>query len=248
MLDNQLFQLLGTILTNGLAALQLSSVGVRQNYNPVQTGVPTGPTVFIYKIGDYRRGTPKAYSQYSTGSAAFTGTIAGNVLTVDSVQSGTLRLNQAIVGTGVAAGTIIQAFQTGSGGTGTYLLNLASTVASAEAMTSGPTEVRTTEQVYETTFQFSALSTQDPTNPNQLTASDILNYAAFIMQNPDTTAILEENGVGVLKIGQVRNPYFSDDRQRYEASPNLEMTLTHNQIILTAPPILSGETFNIYSV
>lgn len=248
MLDNQLFTLLGNILTNGLAALQLSNVGVRQNYNPVQVGTPTGPTVFIYKIGDYRRGTPQAFSKYSAGAAAFTGTIAGNVLTVSAKASGTIELNQAVAGAGVAAGTIIQGFQSGTGGTGTYLLNLASTVASPEAMTSGPAEVRVTNQVYETTFQFSALSTQDPANPNQLTASDIMNYVAFIMQNPDTTAQLQGNSVGVLKVGQVRNPYFTDDRQRYEASPNFEMTLTHNQIILTSPPILSGETFNIYPV
>jgi hypothetical protein len=103
-------------------------------------------------------------------------------------------------------------------------------------------------QQYESAFQISGLSTQNPADPNQLTASDIVNLAASIMQSRTTVATLEAQGVGVLKITEVRNPYFSDDRQRYEASPSFDFSLTHKQIIVTAPPILSGETFKIYPV
>lgn len=52
--------------------------------------------------------------------AVVTGVIAASVLTVSAVASGVLRLGQILSGTGVAAGTYISAFGTGTGGTGTY--------------------------------------------------------------------------------------------------------------------------------
>jgi len=248
MLDNQLFQLIKTVMTAGLTQLQLqNTVGLRQNYNAQQVGTPSGPTLFVYKIGDRRRGTPRNYSQQSSGSAAFTGSIAGNVLTVTAVASGTILPMQEITGAGIGPGVLIQNLGTGTGGTGTYILNQSLTVLS-ESITSAHAEVTVEEQVYESTFQVSALATQDPANPNQLTASDIVNYGAYIMQSGVTVAAIEAQGVGILKIGDIRNPYFTDDRQRYEASPSFDFTLTHKQVIISAPPILSGETFNIYSV
>lgn len=55
------------------------------------------------------------------GSAAVvTGSIAGTTLTVTAVTSGTLVLGQTLAGTGIAPNTVIKAFGSGSGGTGTY--------------------------------------------------------------------------------------------------------------------------------
>jgi hypothetical protein len=67
-------------------------------------------------------------------TASFTASIAGNVLTVTAVGSGTLAVGQVITGASVPAGTYISALGTGSGLTGTYILNNATTIAS-EAMT-----------------------------------------------------------------------------------------------------------------
>lgn len=66
-----------------------------------------------------------------TGVAAtVTGAISGTTLTVSAVTSGTLSLGQAITGTGMAAGTRIVEFLTGTGGTGTYRVNNSQTFAS----------------------------------------------------------------------------------------------------------------------
>jgi hypothetical protein len=51
-------------------------------------------------------------------------------LTVSAVSSGTVAVGQTIIGTGIMAGTIITALGTGSGGTGTYTVNLSQTVSS----------------------------------------------------------------------------------------------------------------------
>jgi len=62
--------------------------------------------------------------------AAFTGSISGNTLTVSGVSHGAISPGQAVVGGRVAAGTVIQAYGNGTGGTGTYLLSAPQTLSS----------------------------------------------------------------------------------------------------------------------
>lgn len=71
----------------------------------------------------------------NTAGASFTGAVATNVLTVSAVASGTLAVGQTISDTTghLIEGTRIISLGTGSGGTGTYILNFSQTVAS-EAM------------------------------------------------------------------------------------------------------------------
>lgn len=75
----------------------------------------------------------------SIAANAVTGAIAGTTLTVSAVTSGTLAVGQTISGTGVTAGTTITAFGTGTGGTGTYTVSIAQTVASEAITASGGT-------------------------------------------------------------------------------------------------------------
>ena len=73
--------------------------------------------------------------------AVFTGWILGNTLTVTAMTSGTINVGDIIGGTSVVGGSAIQTLGSGTGGTGTYLLNISQTVASSgspEAMTSAP--------------------------------------------------------------------------------------------------------------
>jgi Tfp pilus tip-associated adhesin PilY1 len=68
-------------------------------------------------------------------SASVTGTISGTTLSVTAVTSGTLAIGRLVTGTGITAGTVITALGTGTGGTGTYTVNLSQTVLS-KTMTS----------------------------------------------------------------------------------------------------------------
>lgn len=103
-------------------------------------------------------------------------------------------------------------------------------------------------QQYETTFQINALSTQDPKSITQKTASDILNLIAYILQSQKTVEALNAQGVGILKIGQVRNPYFTDDRDRNEASPSLDFTVVHKQIVTSVGLVLQSTELEILPV
>lgn len=59
-----------------------------------------------------------------------TGSIAGTVMNITAVTSGTIVIGQIVTGTGVTANTTITGFGTGSGGIGTYSVNISQTVAS----------------------------------------------------------------------------------------------------------------------
>jgi hypothetical protein len=80
--------------------------------------------------------------QYASGAAAsFTGSIAGGVLTVTAIAGGALGPGAVLadVAAQIAPGTKITGYGSGIGGLGTYMLNVAQTVAS-EAMTSAGTQ------------------------------------------------------------------------------------------------------------
>jgi len=64
----------------------------------------------------------------STATTSFTGLTVGVSTTLTaSIVTGTIQVGQVIAGTGIAAGTTITAFGTGTGGAGTYTISPAST-------------------------------------------------------------------------------------------------------------------------
>jgi len=107
---------------------------------------------------------------------------------------------------------------------------------------------RTTMQQYITDFQISALATQNPNTPTQWTAGDILKGVVSILQNQETVALLQENGIGIMKIGRIVQPYLTDDRQRFEAAPNVSFRISNKQIVVTEVPVIESYKFGIYPV
>ncbi len=90
-----------------------------------------------------------------TTAAVVTGDITTTTLNVTAVTSGTLDIGQVISGTGVTAGTRIVAFGTGTGGTGTYTVDISQTVASTTINATKSSRVQVTAAgVYN--YQFSA--------------------------------------------------------------------------------------------
>lgn len=96
-------------------------------------------SMMIYNVTEIIFPLTAGQTQYTIGpggdiGANFTGSIAGNVLTVGAISSGAVALNQTLSGTGIAPGTQITTFIGGSGGNvneaGTYLVNIPQQVAS----------------------------------------------------------------------------------------------------------------------
>jgi len=68
----------------------------------------------------------------SPSSAVFTGSISGTTLTVTAITNGTIAAGQSLFGVGVTSETVITALGSGTGGIGTYTINLSQTVASVQ--------------------------------------------------------------------------------------------------------------------
>lgn len=102
------------------------------------------------------------------------------------------------------------------------------------------TMVHTESQYQETTFQVSALVRQFPITPNQYTASDLVNEVASIMQSDNTRDILNNSGVGILRVQEITNPYFTDDHDQFEASPSFEFILTSQVTRVSTSPVIES--------
>jgi len=123
-----------------------------------QTALRRARNVIVLKYGGItkRPGTRLVAEVYTDKHEAdFTAAISGAVMTVSGMASGTLAIGQTISGTGVAPGTVISAFGTGAGGTGTYTVAPAQSpdVASTAIHAIGPSAVRLMP------FQFSLTQT-----------------------------------------------------------------------------------------
>ena len=233
--DNALIAQIVSVLNAGFAANGQGSIQVLQAYQPTQEGIPSGPSVFLHKVSDQRMGSPNRVNGWDdTVLASFTGSVLGSTLSVSSIVSGAIAVSQVLAGVDVPDNIQI----TGLGTSGTYSLSQGFTLAT-QAMDTIAGMVYTETQQYLTTFQISALSTQDPSDVSQLTASDIANLAVAILQSLFAIQTFEDAGFGVLKIGDIRNMAFTDDRERYEYNPSFDVTFTTKQSIISTQPIVT---------
>ena len=118
----------GTNCTTGCAAGQVAVL-------TSSTGNVVGGTGTLNSSGFGINGAYAGGSALNGSNSVITGTISGTVLTVSSIISGVVTPGSGVTGTNITSGTIIASNGTGSGGTGTYNLNISSTVGSAETIT-----------------------------------------------------------------------------------------------------------------
>jgi hypothetical protein len=95
----------------------------------------TGAGGNVNEVGTYELNT-----QATTPIPSFMGNISGTLLTVSSINTGTLGIGCVVTGVGVPVGTTIASFGTGSGGVGTYTLNQPAIIAE-ELMTGTVTPI-----------------------------------------------------------------------------------------------------------
>jgi hypothetical protein len=105
------------------------------------TNVPAGQSIVAQLSGTAGgAGTYSVSVASSTASTTITATYG--VMTVSGTVTGTYGLGQPLSGTGVAAGTVITGFGTGTGGDGTYYVNNNTVVASTTITGAGAVETR----------------------------------------------------------------------------------------------------------
>lgn len=235
MYDNQLIKAIIEVMNTGLAAQGFegeTAIPIRQSYQPTQQGTPENRSLFLFKVGDKRYGFLGRKDEWVYALVPMRNPDDGepmlNPETGDPVINPDTGEAMTIPGTG----SIITNPDTGE-----------------PIMIEGDPYMRHTErQWYETTFQISGLAIQDPADVDSLTASDIVNIGISVMQSDATRAALRAKNIGILRVEDVRNPYFVDDKGRFEASPSFDFTLTHEQVIISESPIVQSFEANFKRV
>ena len=91
-------------------------------------------------------------------AASFEGTISGTTLTVSLMKSGTIAAGQQLFGLGITPETVITALGTGTGGAGTYTLNISHTIPSQQDFNSATAGAIVTGSISGTTLTVTAVS------------------------------------------------------------------------------------------
>lgn len=108
--------------------------------------------------------------------------------------------------------------------------------------------IRREAQVYLTTFQATGVFKQEAGDVAGFTASDVANLGRAILQMEATMDRLRAAGLGMLRPGDVRNPYFVNGEGNFEASPSFDFTLTHEQVTFSKTPAATVTAFRQYPV
>lgn len=103
--------------------------------------------------------------------------------------------------------------------------------------------IRRELQQYETTLQFTGIW-----EDGALTAADILNNAAAVLQSDLGLDALRAAGIGVERVTTVRNPDFVNDYGNFEAAPSFDIVVTHLQTTLTKAPAVTAYDFRQYPI
>ena len=158
--DNQIIAILIQVIRTGLNLFGMNNVSIKQNHQPVQTGVEPGPVVYLHKINAPRYGFPGRKDVFNNTTNVFDHT----------------------------------------------------------------------ETIWRTpTFQVDGLATQNPANITSLTASDIVEATADVLQSSATREALLVSGIGIERITNIRESYFSDERDRFEQSPSFDFTIDYRR-------------------
>ena len=148
----QLIAVCGPYVYALTANLVPSVIGQLNSSSGIVRITDNGVNVYLVD-GAYR------YTWYisSPAAAVFTGSTSGTTLTVTSISSGTIAINQSLYGIGILPETVITALGTGTGGVGTYTINRSQTVASG-SLNSATVGAVVTATIAGTTMTVSAVT------------------------------------------------------------------------------------------
>ena len=212
--EAQTIQVLGDFLTEYLPA---SVDVVKGQINRVPEPV-ADDYVVMWPILRERLGT----NEDSYVDALFTGSIAGNTLTITSVQAGALDVGSTIFGVDIAANTVITALGTGTGGVGTYTVNNPQTIGS-ELIAAGLIDMLQSTQV---TIQI------DVHGPN---GADNAQIITTLMRDEVGVDQFASSGLDVtpLYAGDPRQTPYLNGEQQIEERWSVDAVLQCNPIVTT---------------
>jgi hypothetical protein len=190
---------------------------------------------------DYLTMTPLRRPRLGTNvdtpnDVTFIASIDGTVMTVTKMQTGAIAQGSRVFGPNVAAGTVVQALGSGTGGIGTYSVSPAQEVAS-EAMAAGTNE--TTESVQ--------LAAQvDVYGPNSGNFAQIVS-TLFRGEFAVSLFAALSPAISPLYAGDPRQLAFSDGEQQYENRWSIDLEMQVDETVIVPQQFADVLTVNVAS-
>jgi hypothetical protein len=103
-------------------------------------------------------------------------------------------------------------------------------------------------QTYLAVYQANALTEQDPNDTDSLSSLDILKAVRQVLQSTNTIALLNAGGLAILRVNELRNPAFVNDKGRNEYAPSFDFTLTYDEVYTAEAPVVDTFEFNLNHV
>lgn len=179
----------------------------------------------------------------SYADAVFTGSIAGDILTITAVQRGALEVGSKLFGTGIDSTTMIEGFDSGTGGTGTYVVTPAQTVAS-RTIAAG---VKSLTQKFEWMVQLDVHGPNSANNAALIATTFRDEFATQFFTDIDT-AIAPAGLISPLYADDPRQGPFINDENQYENRWIVQATLQIDQTVTIPLQFASGLTIEAVSV
>jgi hypothetical protein len=116
--------------------------------------------------------------------------------------------------------------------------------------TPGPTATMDKVEPYYlwATYQLSGFMNQDPTDPASLTAYDVLDTCAAVLQSEEGRAIFKAAGIGVARITDIRAPHSFGDDNRFQTDVSFDFSLSYLNELASVVPGAASAAGNIERV
>lgn len=105
-------------------------------------------------------------------------------------------------------------------------------------------EMITTESVYQVSSEVS----ENPEDENQITAFDVVSRVAIELNSYKVRKALIAQGIGIIRIIDVRTPFFKNESDRFEAEPSFDFTISYKQNNMSKVPAVTNYEGNISRV
>lgn len=103
------------------------------------------------------------------------------------------------------------------------------------------------EQSMETTIQFS-VTRPSALKPSDLTHGDILRRIRGVVQSRAFMRSILEAGASVLRVPEIRNTPFENDRGEWEQGPMFDLIVKHTDVFVNSIPQISKYEFRLTAV
>ncbi len=103
--------------------------------------------------------------------------------------------------------------------------------------------VHSEKQKYTETFQFQVTAERPTWSPH-----DLAQKALSILQSDFAIQRFRLQEVGILRVGTIRNPNYSTDKNQHEFAPSFDLPVTYDRIDEWTVPVAQSVDLNIYRV